>query len=112
MSLARDALSSGDIVAAESYLQYAEHYNRIVMAAQSQASPQSAQPADQANGGGRPQQNAEAGGGENSDPKAADAGTGIGPTLGLVSPGCQEQLGRRELRLMKTLRRRSSACGN
>ena len=76
MSLARDALSSGDIVAAESYLQHAEHYNRIVMAAQSQASPQSAQPADQANGGGRPQQNAEAGGGENSEPKAADAGTG------------------------------------
>ena len=76
MSLARDALSSGYIVAAESYLQHAEHYNRIVMAAQPQASPQSAQPADQANGGGRPQQNAEAGGGENSEPNAGDAGTG------------------------------------
>ncbi|MYZ49524.1 DUF4167 domain-containing protein, partial [Propylenella binzhouense] len=36
MSLARDALSSGDTVAAENYFQHAEHYNRIVMAAQAQ----------------------------------------------------------------------------
>ncbi len=35
-SLARDAQSAGDIVAVESYLQHAEHYNRIVMAAQAQ----------------------------------------------------------------------------
>lgn len=32
MSLARDALSSGDPVLAENYLQHAEHYNRIIMA--------------------------------------------------------------------------------
>src|SRR3954471_9380139 len=36
MSLARDAHSFGDSVAAENYLQHAEHYNRIVMAAQAQ----------------------------------------------------------------------------
>ena len=36
MSLARDALASGDMVSAESYLQHAEHYNRIIMAAQTQ----------------------------------------------------------------------------
>jgi hypothetical protein len=36
LSLARDALASGDLVAAESYFQYAEHYNRIIMATQSQ----------------------------------------------------------------------------
>ena len=36
LSLARDALASGDLVAAESYFQHAEHYNRIIMAAQSQ----------------------------------------------------------------------------
>ena len=36
MTLARDAQSSGDPVAAENYLQHAEHYNRIVMAAQAQ----------------------------------------------------------------------------
>lgn len=34
MTLARDQLSSGNPVAAESYLQHAEHYNRIIMAAQ------------------------------------------------------------------------------
>ena len=34
MTLARDAQSSGDPVSAENYLQHAEHYNRIVMAAQ------------------------------------------------------------------------------
>ena len=37
MSLARDALASGDSVTAESYLQHAEHYNRIIMAAHTQA---------------------------------------------------------------------------
>ena len=31
-TLARDALSSGDRVIAENYLQHAEHYNRIVLA--------------------------------------------------------------------------------
>ena len=40
MSLARDALASGDMVSAESYLQHAEHYNRIIMAAQTQFSGQ------------------------------------------------------------------------
>ena len=35
-SLARDALSNGDTVMAENYYQHAEHYNRIVAAAQSQ----------------------------------------------------------------------------
>ncbi len=36
-SLARDALSSGDTVAAENLFQHAEHYNRIIMSAQQQA---------------------------------------------------------------------------
>lgn len=35
-TLARDALSNGDRVIAENYLQHAEHYNRIVAAAQAQ----------------------------------------------------------------------------
>ena len=56
MSRARDALASGDIVTAESYLQHAEHYNRIIMAAQTQATSQPGAPqADAPNGGGRPQ---------------------------------------------------------
>lgn len=51
MSLARDAHASGDPVTAESYLQHAEHYNRIIMAAQLQAAPP-AQTGEQANSGG------------------------------------------------------------
>jgi len=39
-TLARDALSSGDSVMAENYLQHAEHYNRIIMAAQAQQQAQ------------------------------------------------------------------------
>ena len=35
-TLARDAQSSGDNVMAENYLQHAEHYNRIIAAAQAQ----------------------------------------------------------------------------
>lgn len=38
--LARDAQSSGDPVAAEGYLQYAEHYYRLIMAAQAQFAQQ------------------------------------------------------------------------
>jgi hypothetical protein len=56
MSLARDALASGDMVTAESYLQHAEHYNRIIMAAQSQLGPQ-------AHGGQQPQGEGPNGGG-------------------------------------------------
>ena len=39
MALARDAVASGDQVLAENYLQHAEHYNRIIMAAQQQSQP-------------------------------------------------------------------------
>ncbi|MCY6383686.1 DUF4167 domain-containing protein [Hoeflea prorocentri] len=35
-AMARDALGSGDTVMAENYLQHAEHYNRIIAAAQAQ----------------------------------------------------------------------------
>jgi hypothetical protein len=43
VQLARDAHSSGDPVSAESYLQHAEHYFRLLMAAQ-QAQPQQSYP--------------------------------------------------------------------
>jgi hypothetical protein len=55
LQLARDANSSGDRVMAENYLQHAEHYYRILMAAQ-------AHQASQAQGGGdgrQPQPNGE-----------------------------------------------------
>jgi hypothetical protein len=41
-TLARDAQSSGDRVMAENYLQHAEHYNRIIAAAQAQVAMQQA----------------------------------------------------------------------
>jgi hypothetical protein len=59
LSLARDALSSGDLVSAESYFQHAEHYNRIIMAAHTQLGAQG-HPGEGPNGSGfRPQWNAE-----------------------------------------------------
>lgn len=43
-TLARDATSSGDRVMAENYLQHAEHYNRIIAAAQAQFAAQQVHP--------------------------------------------------------------------
>jgi len=71
MSLARDALASGDMVTAESYLQHAEHYNRIIMAAQAQLGPQGTQAGDQPNGA-RPRLNPDSGG-EEGELGTADA---------------------------------------
>ena len=52
-ALARDAQASGDVITAENYLQHAEHYNRIIMAAQAQMTPAGGpQPAEGANGSG------------------------------------------------------------
>ena len=42
-ALARDCLSNGDRVIAENYLQHAEHYNRIVAAAQQQSEARAAE---------------------------------------------------------------------
>lgn len=52
-ALSRDALASGDRVAAENYLQHAEHYQRIINA---QLAAQAAQA--EANGGHRPPRDA------------------------------------------------------
>ena len=60
MSLARDALASGDMVTAESYLQHAEHYNRIIMAAQSQMGGHQGQGEGPNGGGFRPRWSPEA----------------------------------------------------
>jgi Domain of unknown function (DUF4167) len=97
MSLARDALSSGDLVAAESYFQHAEHYNRIIMAAQSQLGPQhGGHSGEGANGGGgfRPRWNADGSdsldeGGEMDGP---DAMSGVNEVL---SRGRREPQGHR-----------------
>src|ERR1700709_2799630 len=44
VQLARDARSSGDPVAAENYYQHAEHYFRLIAAAQAQFRPTQPQP--------------------------------------------------------------------
>ncbi len=85
LQLARDSNSSGDRVMAENYLQHAEHYYRLIMAAQA-AMPQN-QPQVQGggahpygNGGGQPQpqQGNYNGGGQYRQPN----GTGPQPTGG------------------------------
>lgn len=42
MALAKDAASSGDVVMAESYMQHAEHYQRIINTWAAEAPPQAA----------------------------------------------------------------------
>ena len=79
MSLARDSLASGDIIAAESYLQHAEHYNRIIMAAQQQLGPQGAHQGDGPNGGFRSRFHTESSDGDGdggSDFDTTDGGGG------------------------------------
>jgi hypothetical protein len=80
-SLARDALASGDLVAAESYFQHAEHYNRIIMAAQSQLGPQhGGQPGEGGNGGFRPRWNAD-GDADDDGPEEGGPGNGGGDEM-------------------------------
>ena len=70
-NLARDALSSGDPVTAENFLQHAEHYYRIIMAAQPQQSG-STLAEDGANGAG-----AQRAGGENAQRLGGRSGDGV-----------------------------------
>lgn len=74
MSLARDALASGDMVTAESYLQHAEHYNRIIMAAQTQAASQPGAPQGEAPNGGRQQSRWHSDSDEEGSEETAEAG--------------------------------------
>jgi hypothetical protein len=77
MSLARDALASGDLISAESYFQHAEHYNRIIMAAQQQYGTQhGAQQGEGPNGGYRqPRWSAD---GADDDGSEFDSGPSMG----------------------------------
>jgi hypothetical protein len=79
MSLARDALSSGDPVLAENYLQHAEHYNRIILAYREQ---QGNQPGEQAAG----RQRSEGYSGDESGDEAFDECGSEDPAR-LVQPG-------------------------
>ena len=77
-TLARDAQSNGDTVMAENYFQHAEHYNRIVAAAQAQRAEEQAQREEQmaqqqANGRG-PQPDVEDGSEAKLDSNVEEAG--------------------------------------
>lgn len=69
-TLARDALSNGDTVMAENYFQHAEHYNRIVAAAQAARAEEMQQ--QQANGRG-PQPDVNDGGSDAQGSEDGDA---------------------------------------
>ncbi len=73
IALARDAHVVGDSVAGESYLQHAEHYNRIVMANQAQQQATAAAQGERMNGSGRDRQNAPAESDDPAQPEAAPA---------------------------------------
>jgi hypothetical protein len=101
MSLARDALASGDLVTAESYLQHAEHYNRIIMAAQQQFGGQpNAHQGEGPNGGGY-RQPARWNADDEGDDEGAEqgdirAGSGGGNVQGGGGQDRERQAGNRE----------------
>jgi hypothetical protein len=98
LQLARDANAHGDRVMAESYLQHAEHYFRILAAIQAQqaqyaqANPQAAvqqqaqQPGQQPNGNG--QYRAPNGSGE--QPYAPEAPQPGGPSFSMAENGAEQ----------------------
>jgi hypothetical protein len=102
MSLARDALASGDMVTAESYLQHAEHYNRIIMAAQQQFGGQpNAHQGEGPNGGGGYRQPARWNADDEGDDEGAEtgdirAGSGGGNVPGGGGQDRERQAGNRE----------------
>lgn len=69
ITLSRDARVSGDSVAAENYMQHAEHYQRIVAASQAQQGEQAARSGQQRNRGPERQAdgNGEAGAAEDGE---------------------------------------------
>jgi hypothetical protein len=93
MSLARDALASGDMVTAESYLQHAEHYNRIIMAAQQQMGPQHGGHQGEGPNGGSFRQSRWHDGGDDEGEEAGEGGPEIRAAGGGAdfNPGSQGQ---------------------
>jgi hypothetical protein len=98
LQLARDSNSQGDRVMAENYLQHAEHYYRLIMAAQA-AMPQNQQQGAQSgspygNGGQQqPQQGNYNGGGQFRQPNGTGPQPGMGEANGNVSDGNNDESG-------------------
>ncbi len=97
-TLARDAQSNGDTVMAENYFQHAEHYNRIVAAAQAQKAEEQAQREEQmaqqqANGRG-PQPDLEEDGETNANPLNDEASEDASPADGEEAQAKPQKSGR------------------
>jgi hypothetical protein len=87
LALARDALSSGDIIVAEGYFQHAEHYNRIIMAAQAERQNGAEQRAVQPSGNGRDQgEEFDLDGGEEEPSQAGDGAAQASVTADAEQP--------------------------
>ncbi len=84
MQLARDANSSGDSVAAENYLQHAEHYFRIISAAQDQANIQQS---------ARLEQNARTEQGDNRSPGESANGDSVSGQSAPIAPIASSEAG-------------------
>ena len=82
-TLARDAQSSGDRVVAENYLQHAEHYNRIIAAAQAQMPIQNVQNNrdDFEDDGEEYREDFDNGGNHDTSAPAANQGSGPQPVI-------------------------------
>ncbi len=88
MTLARDSLSAGNPVTAENYFQHAEHYNRIIQAAQAKQEEHAAAQTAKVNNG-KPERNTEqrprppkqGGDAPAASSEASIPGTGDQPTL-------------------------------
>lgn len=97
ISMARDALSSGDPVLAENYLQHAEHYNRIIMSYREQQAAQGEMANGHANGRHRHNENGEGEGG-NQDGEETPRGHEAQPTIDNDDDGGEQQAGDRPQR--------------
>lgn len=95
-TLARDALAAGDNVAGESYLQHAEHYNRIIMANQ-------AQQGEGVNGSGHGHGRAN-GSGETDDDRQPELAADADSTVSAAADGVARTIAR-------TVKRSSNGAG-
>ncbi len=87
LQLARDANSSGDRVMAENYLQHAEHYFRIMSAAQAQQQAQAAAQQGSGNGNGKANGN---NGAEPANGNGNGNAGGSGPSFSLTEDGDED----------------------
>ena len=90
LQLARDANSAGDRVMAENYLQHAEHYFRLMSAAQAAQQSQQQQ-SQQQQGQGAAASNGKANGNANGNGAEHGGQSGSGPSFSLTDEGEEDE---------------------